>query len=1111
MKQQIYLLLSLTLHVGLSSCYGHGVKGSFSKSFSSSSASASSSAFSGSFSSGSDGDDLNNAVKSGSGAFSTAIANAGLNGAPAQAVSGSGSFAHSNSGSYSGSLSGHNADVGEGKTTAHFHNGGAGFNGQIPVVVSGSGSLSGANSGFLPPTVGGNPQGSKCAGNSVCNSGYNNQGTYSGQQGVNAVLGTQGQDVNINDVAKESGAFVNDFNIPDEFIPESQPKYHFPGPDGSIHSSKPAHGGAGVVTYEPQFPQIPTYSYVGASDGSYKPGECKSCKGPFPGPKGSIHDFKPVSHSEGNAPSWTPEQPQQPQRPQQPLPPLVRPTIDYSKLPGPSGSIYDSKPVTHAGNIPVAVIPSGTPYNQVPSVNKVPQVQPGYNQEKQWIKPGSIALKFIGKLPGPMGSIYTSFPVGKVGPNTQHVPVLTPTNTPTGKPGCTDGQCDEYGGRLSCHGVDCFGPGKKPDNVHFSNANSQANSNTKQEHENVNFNFGHPTLRPDEPDCLKGQCNTGPVKKPGNVHFSNANSQANSNNEHGNINYNFDHPSLRPEEPDCSRGQCNIDGAYHPEKSVPGLPGKTCSGLACLDHVNTQVNIPVPVTIVPQRVPDHNDEEHPKFDFDIDLRQKPEDKFDFPPSNNYNNKHTFSGNANSNTNAAHEGNINVHIGQKPDRTPNDIPVEAENPTTGKPVSGSRDFLLPGNKPYHHHHVVRPHHPNPENHPTPTHQPPQTPDSNYYKCTSESCNLPKPSEEPHTEELDVTIKCEGGNCERKYYSCTGSSCPLPHPLPNPLQPGKAPVKSGQLPLLFPNPFQPGKVPVQSGPERPVQPVIGVSVCTGESCKLPKPSGIPHQHVHVNPGCQGNQCKFGSDDRINNYPPYFEIPVPSQENRPLNSVGQFSGSNSAAKADGISYEEQINISDLPLDYSSDVSFNKNQGATKSKVGCTQGNCQLIPGSYSPGFVSGNVVIEKGNQQEIPVVLFPVTPCQGGKCSNQPCGNGKCGQGANGAQFGGHSEAVSGSFSGSTSHGGVNGCKNGACGLIPAGGGSYSGSSAFSGATSGSFANSNGPESGLKAIKDLITGLGQGVPGFNGASSFSHSGSSSYGSGFSGSYSSAGSSSY
>lgn len=720
---------------------------------------------------------------------------------------------------------------------------------------------------------------------------------------------------------------VNDFQIPEEYSPKTQfpdtPKHQFPGPQGSIYDSKPVPQGGGVQKI-PDIQKIPeqhTYiqsgsienSYANSNAGSFKPGSCKSCKGPFPGPKGNINDYKPAP--QGGPPAWIPEQ--------QTQPPLVRPPIDISKFPGSPGSIYDSKPVNPGGGkIPVGIIPvviGGPQYNQRPqnqpsynqgphnqpafnqgphnqptnqgpynqhTYNQGPQNQPTYNQEAPQPKPGAIAVSVIGKLPGPTGNIHNSVEVGK--PVIQQVPVSIVPGTydfpgqpgnnnnnkpvsghgcingqclnqpdfrpePNNKPGypdCTHGECDEFGGRLGCHGDDCFGPGKKPSYGHSgSDDKTQSNSNAQHQNGNINYNFNQPT--------------------PGNY------------------------------KPDCSRGQCNINGAYYPEKSLPGTPGKTCSGFECLDHEGPQVNVPVvvvPEPVKPEKVDHKISPEHPKLDFDIDLRQKPDNYYNpihKEPSDN--SKHTSS---NSNANAHSSNNqekINVQIDQQPDHIPNDIPVEADYPSTQhhpkesstsnpnlheeKPGE-SRDFLLPGNKPYHRHHV-KPHRPSHEkDHPRPTQDdrpkkshddqpnlnhenhpegslPQPLPGSTYYKCTGESCELPKPGGS-HPEEPGKT-----------YYSCSGSSCPLPHVAPNQPEPSTPGCHGNQCGAggkdrLFPSPF----VPPTSNNGPSVSPVV-----------LPVLIGVPPQ---------GNQ----------------ELPRPGNQDSTFG--GKYSGSGSVANAGANSFK-------------------------------------------------------------------------------------------------------------------------------------------------------------------------------------------------------------
>lgn len=127
---------------------------------------------------------------------------------------------------------------------------------------------------------------------------------------------------------------------------------------------------------------------------------CTSCKGPFPGPNGSIHDYKPAGSiassgsyatSSGSGSSGAQYQPV----------PVVVPSghSTQQQLPGSSGSIYSSKP---ASGIQTS---SGNQYTNSGHSSST-------TSGTTYTKPVSdhVSPSLIATLPGPSGSIFDSKP-----------------------------------------------------------------------------------------------------------------------------------------------------------------------------------------------------------------------------------------------------------------------------------------------------------------------------------------------------------------------------------------------------------------------------------------------------------------------------------------------------------------------------------------------------------------------------------------------------------------------------------------------------------------------------------------------------------------------------
>ncbi|KAL1491441.1 hypothetical protein ABEB36_012039 [Hypothenemus hampei] len=150
-------------------------------------------------------------------------------------------------------------------------------------------------------------------------------------------------------------------------------------------------------------------------------GGCISCKGQFPGPTGSIHEYKlavndvpSTQHNNqfpvaaGDIHTSIPIQTQYSNH--------ISPSL-IASFPGSSGSIYDSKPATagagafaNTGTVPAAHAGTATSTNTgtVSSANAGAFVHSSTTYTKPSTGPGLSAI--ISKLPGPTGSIYDSKP-----------------------------------------------------------------------------------------------------------------------------------------------------------------------------------------------------------------------------------------------------------------------------------------------------------------------------------------------------------------------------------------------------------------------------------------------------------------------------------------------------------------------------------------------------------------------------------------------------------------------------------------------------------------------------------------------------------------------------
>ncbi|XP_050501053.1 uncharacterized protein LOC126881069 [Diabrotica virgifera virgifera] len=1213
MKQEVLFCLLLTISAG--TCHGHGVKGSYSNSYSSSSASSSASSFSSSYSSGGpvDPNILNDVYKNGNGAFSAAAAHADANGASANA----------GAGAYSGSFSTSGAQAGH---AVHLSSGGQGGVLASAGSFSGSGSYSGSSQGC---TTG-------CGSNSDKNllidiNGDGNSGekiTISGIQptipdldlnekgsasnsgsiqpqipGTIPVIVTAPQNKHSGPGPAESKPqgtyFINDFRVPDEYIPNG----------GSGGSTFDLSKGGSVIN-------LNAGSNAGHDQGTIIK---NPYQGHFPGPKGSIHDFKPAPPGGGGPPAWAPEQ----------KPISVQPNHVHTDLtnrvnagsngissdlihtfPGQPGSIYSSKPASDikphipTSNIPVAVVP-------VPTIS----TQPHQTVEDKII-PGNGAFAVIGKLPGPSGSIFTSvsasqgshnqngagfvqvsvqpitgsynknplpsdiinqFP-GKPGSihdskpvagsncagnqciyNKQEpqkgpgyiqvplVPVTETFNKHSVKPDCGTGACDEYGGRLGCHGNDCFGPGKKPSYINSGSiSGANANSNANRESGNFNIEFGKPTSN-EGPLCTHGNC--GGKQDNININCVNGICEKNDNGiriqlpQPGVISVgivsdnkpvNFNPPEHVPEVYPTP-GSINFDI----NQRVPEYPGTLCSGLQCILP-------PVPGS---KHVPGNTPTSGCSGAYCISIIPDNQEKLncqngkcenrDKPVSNenpNQENRNIYSG-SESNANAQstkNQENINLDL-NKQQPTHIDLPIEVEIPVNtedekenklkepvpsivpvqdNKPGS-SMDFLLPGNKPTQHYH--------------PHINKPNGPDSNggYYSCTGSSCPLPKhpgqvtpsptvqhsttvaypkqpyqPNNKPNCGNKPCDFPESYPQYSQHQPNCNGKDCTNLEPNTNPICIGGACVYNNQ-------PQIPDAYKGAGGKDRLFVPNYNQELPPIVTPVIVKDQPQDGPQTNFNAGSQANaqansQNGFVSGSVIVEKPDGLLIPVidvqPPSINRPGYSCsGTECGSLKPIHGGIINSGSRLGSSDVNFEGS-------NQGNAYPDYpernvpgsGCSTGKCGAnggSQGSYSSssnGLVQGNV--------------------HGGGCST-----GNCGQGFIGGQFG--------SYSGSGSFGGVKGgCKTGSCGFQSSGSGSYSGSfsssSSFGGSGSGSYGGGvkGGPsagsysssgsgagfENGFPLLKELINqsikGGHSGSGSFSGSNSYSGSSASSHSSAYS-----------
>lgn len=170
-------------------------------------------------------------------------------------------------------------------------------------------------------------------------------------------------------------------------------------PSGSFSPGSnlsPGGGKFGGSVYTPV-----TGGYPTTSTNTISGGKISCCKGPFPGPKGSIYDSKPAPPGGGGPdPAWLtgPGVTGSPSGSGIPKPGVsVSPNLIH-KLPGSPGTIYDSKPSSNVGPLVSGGSTGGSS---------------GYGSASGTTSGGVTTI--IGTLPGPSGSIYSSKPVSSVG------------------------------------------------------------------------------------------------------------------------------------------------------------------------------------------------------------------------------------------------------------------------------------------------------------------------------------------------------------------------------------------------------------------------------------------------------------------------------------------------------------------------------------------------------------------------------------------------------------------------------------------------------------------------------------------------------------------------
>ncbi|XP_072375313.1 uncharacterized protein [Diabrotica undecimpunctata] len=1195
MKQEVLFCLLLTISAG--TCHGHGVKGSYSNSYSSSSASSSASSFSSSYSSGGpvDPNILNDVLKNGNAAFSSAAAHADANGASANAGAGaySGSFATS------GAQAGHAVHLSSGGQAGLSSSGSFSSSGSYSGSSQGCTTGCGSNSGAIKPAnldLNLNGKGSS-----------SNSGSIQTQvPGTIPVIVTVPQNKHSGpEESKPQGTyFINDFRVPDEYTPN----------EGAGASTFDLSKGGSVIN-------LNAGSNAGHDQGTIIQSK-KPYQGHFPGPKGSIHDFKPAPPGGGGPPAWAPEQ----------NPISVQPNYVHTgatnqvnagsngisldlinSFPGSPGSIYNSKPAADikphipSSNIPVAIV-------RVPTISTQP-----HQKVEDKIIPGNGALTVIGKLPGPGGSIFTSvstsqgsnnqngagfvqvsvkpisdssnknplpftdiinqFPgkpgsiheskpvagfncVGsqciygkqepQKGPGYVQLPLIPVTDTfnkHSVTPDCASGTCDEYGGRLGCHGNDCFGPGKKPSYIHSGSiSGANANSNANRESGNFNIEFGKPlTPTYEGTKCTHGNC--AEKQDSNNINCVNGICQKIvppgvsvqppqpglitvgiiSDNKPVNFNPPEQVPEVYP-----TPGRINFDI----NQRAPEYSGTLCSGLQCiLSPVSGNKHIPgnTPtsgcsgaycISIIPDKQETLNCQ-----------NGKCQNR-DKPVSNenpNQENRNIYSG-SESNANAQstkNQENINLDL-NKP--THIDLPIEVEIPVNtedqkenklkepvplilpvqdNKPGS-SMDFLLPGNKPpqHYHPHINKPNGPATNN--------------GYYSCTGSSCPLPKhpgqvtPSPtvqhpttiaytkqpyQPNNKPNCGNKPCDVPESYSPQYtqpppSCNGKDCSNLELNNNPICIGGACVFSNQ-------PQIPDAYKGAGGKDRLFVPYYNQELPPIVTPVIVKDQPQGGSHTNFNAGSQanaeaGSQNGFVSGNVIVEKPDGVLVPVVDVQLPSINKPGY---SCSGTGCDVLKPVQVGTINSGSYTGSSGISFEgSNQGNVYPDYpernvpgsGCSSGTCGTNSGSQgsysssSNGLVQGNV--------------------HGGGCST-----GNCGQGFIGGQ--------SGSYSGSGGFEGVKGgCKTGSCGFQSSGSGSYSGSfsssSSFGGSGSGSYGGGvkGGPsagsysssgsgagfENGFPLLKELINqsikGGHSGSGSFSGSNSYSGSSASSHSSAYS-----------
>ncbi|CAH1183086.1 unnamed protein product [Phaedon cochleariae] len=348
---------------------------------------------------------------------------------------------------------------------------------------------------------------------------------------------------------------------------------------GTLHSGGDTAGGNKILSlgqgaYHPDLASSGSYSGSGTlhsgvdtaggnkGQGAYHsaPGKEGCCKGPFPGPIGSIYDFKPAPANGGN-------------------PPLVHvlPTttsapyngvqVNYGSnniegssglsynlihsLPGPTGSIYDFKPASQASS---GTFSSGSSYGSNAGSNYGSQVQPSQP---------SINGDVYGSFPGKPGSIHDSKPVGGCsGPSC---------------PGSQGYSGSSYGHQAPSVDIQAPLPGT-PGSISFTGIKpvSSNEPGIYQICSGASCDQSSTSFGPIEPDCSGGKCKSGSSGNGGLYHSVSTGGSYNKHTSGQGID--LSKPSY--EKPlGCSGSSCNLG-------PIPGPSG--CSGPAC----SSQPSIP---------------------------------------------------------------------------------------------------------------------------------------------------------------------------------------------------------------------------------------------------------------------------------------------------------------------------------------------------------------------------------------------------------------------------------------------------------------------------------------------------------------------------------------